>query len=140
MTELIRQLDKAAAETKARRSTVPEQVYAPVTEVTANNAPDGSDRSILVSIGIILGCVICGGILWALSAGSSPKDPVEHSSAVTPTAQPSVAPTADEKPAAQSTVAEARKGSTRSESKKNKSARTQKGDGTRFGRAYVLTE
>src|SRR5215475_358501 len=116
MTELIRQLDKAASEAKARRSTVPEQVYAPVTEVTASKAPDGSDRSILFSIGIILGCVICGGMLWALSTGSSAKDPVEHSSAVTPAAQPSVAQTPDEKPAAQSnSVAEARKGSTRSE-------------------------
>jgi len=143
MTELVRQLDKAAAEAKARRASVSEQVYdAPITEVTVTPTRDGSDRSILVSIGIILGCVLCGGILWVLATGSSAKDASEHSSVVTPVSQSPVETASDDKPAAQSNsgAPDTRKSSSRYESKKNKSTRAQKADEKRFGRAYVLTE
>lgn len=141
MTELVRQLDKAAAELKARRASVPEQVYAPDSEVTATPTRDGSDRSILFSIGITLGCVLCVGILWALATGSRAKDSAEHSSVVTPVAQSPVATASDDKPAAQAnSEPDTRRNSSRSESKKNRSARRQKADEKRFGRVYVLTE
>jgi hypothetical protein len=150
MSELVRQLDKAAAEIPRGRVELPHHDLPPAKK---SEGGERRDPVMLFAVGLILGCIFCGVILLVLASGSNPPGRRAATHAAT---DPSAA-AANSNQSANSAHANSNSGSQgaaqKTESSSNSASkssssragsrksnnRSKNGDSSRYGRAYVVS-
>ena len=141
MAELVQQLNRAAAQVNASLSSR-NQFHQPVERIAAIADEGGSNPSMLVAVGIILGCVFCGALLFLLATDSRKSQPsVQRSSAQWSPNSTSNAHTDDKMSTLRNSVGSNHNVAGRAHAQRVSKSGGRKSDASRYcAGAYVVTE